>query len=78
MNNTSYKILNAWQLKLIMVCLMVLDHLHYIDGLLSPNLAHIFNIISRCVAPVFAYLAIEGIIHTKNLKDTIYVCYLLL
>lgn len=68
MNNTSYKILNAWQLKLIMVCLMVLDHLHYIDGLLSPNLAHIFNIISRCVAPVFAYLAIEGIIHTKNLK----------
>lgn len=47
---------------------MFLDHLHYINNFVSPEFVIIFNIISRCVAPMFAYLAVEGILHTHNLK----------
>ena len=67
--NTSYKILNAWQLKLVMVFLMTLNHLEYIYQFIQGDLRSIFIIISRCVAPVFAYLAIEGVLHTQNLKN---------
>lgn len=62
------KILNAWQIKLIITFLMLLNHLHYIYGLLPSNIDNLFIIISRCVAPMFAYLAVYGVIHTKNLK----------
>ena len=62
------KILNAWHIKLLMAALMVLDHLHYMQDLVPPNTAYIFTIISRCVAPMFGYLAVEGIRHTRNLK----------
>ena len=60
------KILNAWHIKLLMAALMVLDHLQLIHNLISPELATVFTIISRCVAPVFAYLVVEGILHTRS------------
>lgn len=62
------KILNAFQLKLLMAFLMLLDHLRYIHGLMAPETAAVLTLISRCVAPMFAYLAVEGIRHTRNLK----------
>jgi len=62
------KILNAWHLKLFMAALMVLDHLHYIQGLIPSDTVHIFNIVTRCVAPMFGYLAVEGIRHTRNIR----------
>lgn len=62
------KIMNAFQLKLLMVFLMVLNHICYIEHLVPDRLAFIFTIISRCVAPMFAYFAVEGIRKTRNLK----------
>lgn len=62
------KKLNAYQLKLIMAFLMLLDHLHYIHNFISPDMAAIFTVISRCVAPMFAYFAVEGIIHTRDTR----------
>ena len=62
------RILNAWHIKLFMAALMVLDHLRYIQNLVPPDTTCVFSIISRCVAPMFCYLAVEGIRHTRNLK----------
>jgi len=62
------KILNAWHIKLLMVTIMVLDHLRHIDNFISPEIGFYFNLISRCVAPMFAFLVVEGLIHTSNLK----------
>lgn len=52
-------------LKFLMAFLMVLDH---IGMFVSPHLAAILHFITRPVAPVFAYLAMEGYIHTKDRK----------
>ena len=57
---------NAYQLKLFMAMLMVLDHLHHIPGFLPSGWMEIFHVITRCVAPFFAYMAIEGFIHTRD------------
>ena len=57
---------NAFQLKFFMAMLMVLDHLDHIPGFLPPWWMEIFHVITRCVAPFFAYMAIEGFIHTRN------------
>lgn len=65
--NASWKKLNAWHLKLIMAILMALNHLEFVYGLIPPGLQVFFVIISRCVAPVFAYLLVEGILHTRSL-----------
>lgn len=60
--------LNAFYIKLLMAAFMVLDHLHFVHGLVTPVTASFFTLISRCVAPMFAYLAVEGIRHTGDLK----------
>ena len=57
---------NGFQLKLFMAMLMVLDHLDYIPGFLPPWWSEIFHVITRCVAPFFAYMAVEGFIHTRS------------
>lgn len=62
------KIMNAFQIKLLMVVLMLLNHLCYIQGLIPPDAISFFTLISRCVAPMFAYFAVEGIRHTRDLK----------
>lgn len=65
---TSWKRLNAWQIKLLMTFLMVLNHLEFGYGFISHNLQETFLLISRGVAPMFAYLAIGGILYSRNLK----------
>lgn len=57
---------NAFQLKLFMAVLMVFDHLVYVPGLLSPIGIEVFHLLTRCVSVFFAYMAIEGFVHTRN------------
>ena len=38
-----FKIMNAFQIKIIMVILMLLDHLSYINNLVPPEVASIFH-----------------------------------
>lgn len=59
------KKLNAYQLKLICAFLMLLDH---ISPIIPVELSSVFHMISRCVAPVFAYFVVEGLFYTKNIK----------
>jgi len=47
---------------------MLLDHLHYINNLIPPEAVSIFTAICRCAAAMYAYLAVEGILHTRNFK----------
>lgn len=62
------KKLNATQIKYLLVVLMVLDHLPHVPGLVPPLWEGIFHAMTRCVAAGFAYLAVEGFIHTRNLR----------
>jgi len=62
------KRLNATQIKYVLVILMLLNHLCYIDGFIPTQLAFVFTLLSRCVAPMFAYFAVEGIRYTSNLQ----------
>lgn len=60
------KRLDAFQLKLGMALLMVLDHLHLIPSLLSPTTQTIFHALTRCVGVWFAFMAVEGFCYTRN------------
>lgn len=58
--------LDAYQLKLFMAGLMVLDHIKIIPGLVSPTAAGVLHLLTRSVGVWFAYLAVEGFLHTRN------------
>ena len=60
--------LNELQLKCLLTILMLLNHLEVVKGLIPSDLCIVIDIFSRGVAPAFAYFAVEGIIHTCNLK----------
>lgn len=54
--------MNRFQLKIIMLIFMVLDHIgYYIDG--TPA---VFRYLGRVVAPIFIFLLVEGYINTKD------------
>ncbi|MFF2091217.1 TraX family protein [Paenibacillus sp. NPDC058174] len=55
--------LNAFQLKIIALVMMLLDHLYFSFLDLFPVWIHP---LSRFVAPLFAYLMVEGFFHTRN------------
>jgi hypothetical protein len=57
--------LNGFQIKLLMACLMVLDHISYF---ISDMWVVIFHVITRVVGVWFAYGAVEGFKYTRNLK----------
>lgn len=57
---------DAFQIKLFMSVLMVLDHLPHIHGLLPPMWIGIFHLVTRCVSAWFAFMAVEGFLHTRN------------
>lgn len=59
---------NAYQLKLAMAGLMVLDHLDIIPGFIPDQLSLVFHMVTRCVAVFFAYMVVEGYLHTRNVK----------
>jgi len=58
-----YGILNAFQLKAIMLILMLLDHLYYF---LFPQELFYAHCLARIVAPVFAFLAVQGMVYTRD------------
>ena len=59
---------NQYWIKLAMAALMVLDHLHHVPGLVSPEWADAFHVITRCVGVWFAYGAVEGVLYTSNMR----------
>ena len=54
--------LDRFQLKLLMLLFMLLDHI----GSFIPNTPIWLNYIGRVVAPMFFYLLIDGYFHTRN------------
>ena len=60
--------LNQFQIKILMAFLMVFDHIHYIPGLLPEPVVGVFHVITRIVGVWFAYSAVEGVMHTHNIK----------
>ncbi len=60
--------LNGFQLKLIGIVLMTLDHIHYFFGGAGLNVPIWFNWLGRIVAPIFIFLTVEGFYYTKNRK----------
>lgn len=54
--------LNRFQLKLLMLFLMVVDHV----GSFIPNTPIWLNYIGRVVAPVFFFLLVDGFFYTRN------------
>lgn len=59
---------NQYWIKLAMAALMVLDHLHHVPGLVSPEWVDAFHVITRCVGVWFAYGAVEGVLYTSNMR----------
>lgn len=57
--------MNGNQLKLIMMSLMLLDHL---VPLLPPQISAPIHMLTRCVAVLFAFMAVEGFHYTRNQK----------
>lgn len=57
------KELNAFQLKIIALTVMLMDHLYFAFPKVFPLW---FHPLSRFVAPLFAFLMVEGLFHTRN------------
>lgn len=64
--------LNSYQLKLIALCFMILDHLYSIlswpthEYLNWPAWPQWISVITRFVSPLFLYLMIDGFYHTRS------------
>jgi hypothetical protein len=57
------KKLDGFQIKVIALMVMLLDHLYFAFPKIFPLW---FHPLSRFVAPVFAFLMVEGLFHTRN------------
>lgn len=74
MENSNYKCLSTFTLKMIAIITMTLDHIGAIlgsksyDGILSPDTYMVLRTIGRFAFPIFCYLIVEGYFHTKNVK----------
>lgn len=64
MINLREKGLNGFQLKLIGLILMVLDHIYYFFSF--KNIPIIFTWLGRIVAPIFVFTAVEGYHYTRS------------
>lgn len=64
-----HKLLTSNSLKLIAFIIMVIDHFGYFFVDIIPYNTYIFcRCIGRIAMPLFAFLIIEGIVHTSNIK----------
>ena len=65
-----FKVLSGFILKVIAIVFMTLDHVGYfLEGFKNLSvLAAIFRILGRLSFPLFIFLLVEGVIHTKNIK----------
>lgn len=65
----------GYELKVIALVLMVVDHIHYyFSGIY--NIPMVFTWAGRIVAPIFIFLVVEGYFHTKDLKKYLTRLYL--
>lgn len=60
--------LSGIDLKVIACISMLIDHLAYVCGLTGIPEMIFRNLIGRVAFPVFAFLLVEGFLHTKNLQ----------
>jgi len=71
------KYFTAFDLKVLAVVLMLLDHIgKYLPTYLPGNLDLYFRYAGRIVAPIFFYLAVESYFHTRSKKKYIFRLYL--
>ena len=67
----NFKVFSGFILKVIAVVSMTFDHVGYFLESYEncQEIAKIFRIIGRLAFPLFIFLLVEGIIHTKNIKN---------
>lgn len=63
--NNNFKIFNSFDLKIIALLTMIIDHL---GEIFFPNF-FLLRIIGRISFIIYAFLISEGVIHSKNLKN---------
>ena len=70
MNSNNYQILSGSWLKVIAMVTMAIDHTaSYLPVLYQwPELCRLMNTVGRVAFPVFAFLLVEGFIHTHDRK----------
>ena len=57
--------MNSFVLKLFAASFMLIDHI----GILFFPEIMIFRILGRISFPIFAFLVVEGFMHTRNIKN---------
>lgn len=74
--NSIKKGLNGTQIKLIGAFLMVFDHIHQCFSITPYEIPMWFTYLGRLVAPIFLFLAAEGMFYTKNRKKHLFRLYI--
>lgn len=65
--------LTSNDLKIVAIITMLIDHIgYYLYSYLSFETYVTFRIIGRIAMPIFAFLIVQGFLHTKNLKKYIF------
>lgn len=66
-------ILSSNTLKIIACVLMIIDHIgFYMGGVFPHYINYSLRFVGRLSMPIFAFLIVEGIIHTKNINKYIF------
>ena len=58
--------LNGFVLKLLAILTMTIDHVGILLQSFGYESSSIFRVVGRCSLPLFAFLIVEGVLHTKN------------
>ena len=70
--------LSSFILKVVALVTMAFDHVGLLLETLNPSnlstleIAHIFRIIGRLALPLFAFMIVEGVMHTKSFKKYLF------
>ena len=66
--------LTGFQLKVIALVLMVLDHIHYFFDF-TGVIPTFFSMLGRLSAPIFLFIVIEGYTHTRSKRKYFLRCW---
>ena len=67
MKFSNYRFLNEFSLKIIAIVLMTIDHIGFLLLPNGSNIQIIFRCIGRLAMPLFVFMAVEGVYHTRNI-----------